>query len=170
MADYTKVAAYDVRSMLWNELKNADLFSENDYYADGITSPLIPIIPAQQVPEFNNLLPGKTFIIYDVTQRATNVQWWMTQESMNFEVTSVSSSEIQTIINFMVDVFRRYDKSAKEANLQISTSSPFTFHFFRVDGTDPVQSFQTEGSLMAGTMTITYAYSREVDSSTGRYL
>lgn len=170
MADYTKVASYDVRTLIWNQLKAEGLFTESDYYADGFNVPLIPIIPAQQVPEFNNLLPGKAFIIYDVAQKAGNIQWWMTQESMNFEVTSTSSSEIQTIINFLTDMFRRYDESARESNLQISSSSPFTFHFFRVDGADPIQSFQNEGSYMAGTLTISYAYTRALHPTTGKYL
>jgi len=53
-ADYTKVAVYDIRMAIWDELKNAGILDPNDYYPDGFTDPLIPIVPSQQVPEFNN--------------------------------------------------------------------------------------------------------------------
>jgi hypothetical protein len=168
--DYTKVAAYDVRKILWQELQENNLFDENNYYADGLYDPLIPIIPAQQVPEFNNLLPGKTYIIYDIAQSHTGVQWWMSEETINLEITSINAAEIQTLINFITDVFRRYDISAKEANLKLDSNSPFTFHFFRLENADPVQAYHSEGGFMSGTLSISYAYTRELDPNTGRYL
>jgi len=170
MADYTKVASYDVRKVIWQELQDAGLFNENDYVADGFAMPLIPIIPSQQVPEFNNLLPGKTYIVYDIMQKNYGVQWWMSQESMTIEITSTSPEEIQTVSNLMVDVFRRYDKSASEVNLKLDPESPYNFHFFKLVSNDPVQSFQTEGGMMTGVMTIDYVYSRDLDPVTGRYL
>ncbi len=169
-ADYSKVASYDVRSFVWKELQAVNLLNELDYYADGFMNSMIPIIPAQQVPEFNNLLPGKTYLIYDVMQKNYGVQWWIAQESMTFEITSTSTAEIQTIINFMTDLFRRYDKSAGDVNVQLVQGSPFTFLWFNLESADPVQSFQNEGGLMNGLITIHYAYTREVDSGTGRYL
>ena len=62
--DYSRVAVYDVRNAMWLELQNANLFNSRDYTAEGFNDPLVPIIPSQQVPEFNNLLPGKTYITY----------------------------------------------------------------------------------------------------------
>lgn len=170
MTDYTYVAAYDVRSVIWQELQDAGLLKAKNYLADGFSEPLVPIIPAQQVPEFNNLLPGKTYIIYDTALKNYGVQWWMSSESMTFEITSTSAPEVQTLVNFIIDVFRRYDKSASEVNLKLDNSSPFTFHYFRLQSADPVQSFQTEGGFVTGLVTIEYAYTREVDSNTGRYL
>jgi len=169
MTDYTLVASYDVRKILWEELQANNLLSANDYYADGFIEPLIPIIPAQQVPEFNNLLPGKTYIVYDIFQKNYGVQWWMSEETITFEVISTSSNEIQTIINFMTDLFRRYDTSAKEINLQLISTSPFIFYFFRLQSSDPIQSFQNEGGFMSGIISIDYCYSRELDGLTGRF-
>lgn len=167
--DYTKVAVYDVRSVLWSELQAANLLDPTDYYADGFIDPLIPIIPAQQIPEFNNLLPGKTYIVYDVVQRNVGVGWWMSEETLTLDIVSTSAPQIQTMINFITDVFRRYDQSAREINLQISSTSPFKFHFFRLESADPVQAFASEGGFMNGLISITYAYTRELNSSTGRY-
>jgi hypothetical protein len=170
MTDYKKVAVHDVRDVLWKELQGASLMDPNNYYADGFMEPLVPIIPAQQVPEFNNLLPGKTYLIYDILQTSTGVAWWMSQETITLTVASISTTEIQTIINFITDVFRRYDTSAKEVNLQISTASPFKFHFFRLESSDPVQAFHNEGGFMSGIISVTYSYSRDLDPDTGRYL
>jgi hypothetical protein len=168
--DYTKVASYDIRKVLWQELQNAKLFNEQDYYADGFFSPLVPIIPTQQVPEFNNLLPGKPYLTYDILQRHGGVQWWMQEEMMSFGVTSTDENQIQTVINFMIDLFRRYDQSAKEINLELVSDSPFTFHFFHLESADPVQPFKNEGGFMTGLISIVYSYSREADGQTGRYL
>ena len=169
MTDYQKVALYDVRDMLRKELQDAKLLDPNDYYADGFSTPLIPIIPAQQVPEFNNLLPGKTYLIYDIVQNAVGVAWWMSQETITFTIVSRDSKEILTISNLITDVFRRYDKTAQEVNLQISPTSPFIFRFFRLDSADPVQAFHDEGGFMSGIISITYAYTRELNSNTDRY-
>ena len=126
--DYSHVAAYDVRKVLWEELQNSGLIDVNNYYADGFADPLIPIIPTQQVPEFNNLLPGVTYLTYDILVKHHPVQWWMSEETMTFEIVSRDSGEIQTIINFMIDLFRRYDQTAKDVNLQLVEDSVYTFH------------------------------------------
>jgi hypothetical protein len=170
MTNYKYVASYDVRKMLLNELQAHNLYDPNDYYADGFENSLDPIIPAQQVPEFNNLLPGKTYIIYDIVQRYTSTQWWMSEETITFDITSRNQSEIQTIINFITDVFRRFDLAARDVNLTLSPSSPYIYHYFKLESADPVQAFQDEGGFMSGIISITYGYTREVDSSTGRYL
>jgi hypothetical protein len=93
----------------------------------------------------------------------------MSEETITFEVISTSSNEIQTIINFMTDLFRRYDTSAKEINLQLISTSPFIFYFFRLQSSDPIQSFQNEGGFMSGIISIDYCYSRELDGLTGRF-
>jgi hypothetical protein len=170
VTDYSYVASYDVRKILWKELKDHNLFKEEDYYADGFSSPLIPIIPAQQVPEFNNLLAGKTYIIYDIMQNATAETFWMSEETITFTVVSRSAIEIQTLINFLTDLFRRYDLTARDVNLTLVASSPYRYYWFKVDSADPVQAFINEGGFMDAPISITYSYSREVDSSTGRYI
>jgi len=167
--DYTYVAAYDVRNVLWEEFKNAGILNEQDYYPDGFDEPLIPIVPAQQIPEFNNLLPGKPYLTYNVIQKNYGVQWWMSQESMIFEVISRDSAQIQTIINFMVDLFRRYDLAAQGVNVQLAQNSPYDFFYFKIDTTDPIQPFTDEGGYMSGDITIHYSYTRNVDPNTGRF-
>jgi hypothetical protein len=170
MTNYSYVASYDIRKALWEAIKDNSILDPNDYYADGFLDALVPIIPAQQIPEFTNNLPGKTHIVYDVAQKHTGVQWWMSEETITFDVVSRDPSQIQTIINFITDLFRRYDLSAKEVNFSLDSKSPYTYHFFKLEAADPVQAFQNEGGYMNGIISISYAYTREVDSVTGKYL
>ena len=82
----------------------------------------------------------------------------------------VGFEEVQTIINFLVDLFRRYDLSATTINLDLDQTSPFKFLWARLESADPIQAFQTEGGFMTGMLTVHYAYTRETDALTGRYL
>lgn len=170
MTDYAHVASYDVRKVLLTELQANNLYDPNNYRADGFYEALEPIIPAQQVPEFNNLLPGKTYIIYDIMQKHTGVQWWMSEEANTFDIVSRDQTEIQTLLNFITDLFRRYDLAARDVNISLASGSPYTYHYFRLESADTIQSFQNEGGFMSAIITIHYAYTREVNSNTGRYL
>jgi hypothetical protein len=172
--DYSKVAVSDVRNAIWLELQNAGIFAASDYTANGFSTPLVPIIPSQQVPEFNNLLPGKTYITYDIIQKHANVQWWISEETMTMQVISRSNTQILTIVNFLTDLFRRYEQSAIDINSQKMAGSPYRFLFFRLESANPVQPFIDEGGFMSGDISIQYSYTREVDegtiTNTGRYI
>ena len=172
--DYSRVAAFDVRNAIWQELQNAGLLDPQDYYADGFDYPLVPIIPSQQVPEFNNLLPGKPYITYDIIQKNFGVQWWVSEESMILQVISRNNQQILTIINFLTELFRRYELSAGDINGYAKpVGSPFKFLYFRLESANPVQPFIDEGGFMSGDFSIIYTYTREVDegiSNSGRYI
>jgi hypothetical protein len=170
MTNYSYVASYDVRKVLLSELEANGLYNSNNYWADGFNAPMNPIIPAQQVPEMNNLLPGKTYIVYDVLQKHATTQWWMSEETITFDIVSRDATEIQSMVNLITDLFRRFDLSAKDVNLTLVSGSPYVYHYFRLEQADPVQAFQNEGGFMNGVISIHYAYTREVDSTTGRYL
>ena len=170
MTDYKYVAAYDINKVFLSELESKGLINLQNYNADGFDTPLVPIIPAQQVPEFNNLLPGKPYIVYDVMQRPVDTQWWMSEETITYGVTSRDASEIQTMINLATDMFRRFDLSAQDVNLTLVAGSPYKYYYFKIESADPIQAFHDEGGFMTGNISILYSYSREVDSTTGRYL
>jgi len=172
--DYSKVAVFDVRNAIWAQLQSSKLLNSNDYIADGFNTPLVPIIPSQQVPEFNNLLPGKTYITYDIVQRNTGVQWWISEETMIMQIVSRSNSEILSISNFLTDLFRRYELSAADVNdVAHAAGSPFKFLYFRLESASPIQPFIDEGGFMSGDFSCVYAYTRQVDegiNNTGRYI
>lgn len=172
--DYSRVAAFDVRSAMWAELQRVGLLDPQDYYADGLPDPIVPIIPSQQVPELNNLLAGKTYLTYDIIQKNYGVQWWISEESMVLQIFSRDNKKILAISNFLTDLFRRYELSARDINdVAHAANSPFKFLYFRLESANPVQPFIDEGGNMGGDFAIAYTYTREVDegiNNTGRYI
>jgi hypothetical protein len=172
--NYSRIAAFDVRNAIWQQLQNYNIIDPQNYYADGLPDPLVPIIPSQQIPEFNNLLPGRAYITYDIIQKNYGVQWWISEESMVMQIISRSNSEILTISNFLTDLFRRYEFSAADINRAASASnSPFKFLYFKLESANPIQPFIDEGGYMSGDLVINYTYTREVDegiSNSGRYI
>ena len=168
MADYSKLAVYDINAFLWQKLQDAGLFDKNDYYADGFDSYIVPIIPAQQIPEFNNLLPGKSYIVYDYEVKPTVEHWWITEEIVSYTVLSQNYDQINKILNFLSDTLRRYDDSAKSINVYLAGNSEFEYHFAYVDKIVSPQFFKNEGGFMLGEADICVSYVRQLDDS-GRF-
>ncbi|NDB84182.1 MAG: hypothetical protein EB127_15920, partial [Alphaproteobacteria bacterium] len=94
MADYSSIAVHDLNAYIWEQLKANNILLESDYYADGFAQALMPIIPAQQVPEFNNLLPGKPYIIYDNEVLPIEEQWWITHEVVHMMIVGPNHDQI----------------------------------------------------------------------------
>lgn len=168
MSQYSDLASAQVRAYIWDKIKTANLLNEQNYYADGFDDPLTPIIPAQQVPEFNNLLPGKTYMIYDFEVKTVPVQWWMTEEAMSISVISQNYDKVNEITNFMHDLFRRYDESAKNINDYLNGGSSFIFHHTMIDSIMSPEPFSSEGDYQIGTVSFSYNYSRKTESD-GRF-
>lgn len=168
MTVYSDIASAQVRNYVWDKIKEAGILDIQNYYADGFDDPLVPIIPSQQIPEFNNLLPGKTYMIYDYEVKAVPVQWWMTEESMSISVISQNYEKVNEITNFMHDLFRRYDESATDINTHSGATSSFIFHHMMVDSIFSPEPFSTEGDYQIGTAVFSYSYSRKTGSN-GRF-
>ena len=170
MTNYNSVAATDIRRYLWDNIQSSGILLASDYYADGITDALVPIIPAQQVPEFNNLLPGKTYLYYDFEVKTVPVQWWMIEEAMTITTVSQNYEVISKINNLMLDLFRRYDQSATDINAYLDSNggSDFKYHHTLIDNLRSPEPFETEGDYQYGSITFTYSYSRNTEGS-GRF-
>jgi hypothetical protein len=133
-----------------------------------MADPLVPIIPTQQIPEFNNLLPGRTYMIYDFEVKAVPVQWWMTEEAFTLTVISQNYEVINQITNLMQDVFRRYDESARDLNNYLGSSSNFIYHHTTIDSIMSPEPFSSEGDYQMASVVFTYNYSRKIGSD-GRF-
>lgn len=168
MADYTSLAVHDLRLYIWDKLKSDNILSESDYYADGYVEPLVPIIPTQQIPEFNNLLPGKLYMTYDNEMLPVEEQWWITHEMLHLMVVSPDHDKINTTINYLVDLLRRYDDSAGDVRQSNIISNNFIFHYTSISKVKSPAPMKQEGGLRVGTISILYCYSRKLDSS-GRF-
>lgn len=172
--DYTRVAAFDVRNALWAELQAYGLLKASDYIAEGFNVGLVPIVPSQEIPQFNNLLPGVTYLTYDIIQKNSGETWWISEESMVLQIISRSNAQIIAISNFLTDFVRRYEKTAYDLNTYGAlTASPFKFLYCRLEAANPVQPFVDEGGFMSGDLSFIYTYTRSVDtgmSNSGRYV
>lgn len=167
--DYTKTATSEIRNYLWNEIKLAKILNPNDYIADGFKVPLNPIIPSQQIPEFNNLISGKPYIIYDFEINSYDSDFWMCEETLNFSIVSKDYGKVAEVINFFVDIFRRMDLTAKDVNENSGISSKFKFHYFYIQNAQSPDPVEEEGGNYVGYVDVTYKYSRQIGDK-GRYL
>ena len=163
MANYAETAFSMVRLFLWDKLKESNILSSSDYIADGFISPLIPIIPVQQVPEFNNLIGNKPYIIYDYDIEFYSEEWWICEEKLVFTIVASEFEKIVEITQFMVDLFRRMDESAGDIN-DWQTGSKFKFFTFILSGAQSPTPYEEEGGRQMGEVSVIYRYSRELDS------
>lgn len=168
MTKYNSIASSDIRNYIWQAIKDEEILDENDYYADGFATSLVPIIPAQQVPEFTNLLPGRTYMLYDFEVKTISPQWWIVDESFTLTVISQNFEIINQITNLMQDLFRRYDDSATEINAQLDTDADFRYMHTVVDSIMSPEPFSAEGDYQIGSVTISYCYTRNIDEN-GRF-
>lgn len=162
MTNYNSLASSDIRQYIWQAIQDAEILDENDYYADGFSTSLVPIIPAQQVPEFTNLLPGKTYMLYDFEVKVIPSQWWIVDESFTLTVISQNFEVINQITNLIQDLFRRYDDSAMEINAQLGSDPDFRYLHTVLESVVSPEPFSSEGDYQVGSATISYCYARNV--------
>ena len=168
MSVYNSAAYIDMRKYIWGQIQANGLLDPQNYYADGFDDPLVPIIPVQQVPEFNNLLPGKTYMLYDFEVKTIPTQWWMTEEMMSLSVISQKYEKINQITNLMQDLFRRYDESATDINAFLGGETDFIFHHTMIDSVMSPEPYSSEGDYQIATVTFSYNYSRKTQDN-GRF-
>lgn len=167
--DYKADAMLELRRYLWESLTTIGIFDENSYYSDNIGEPLVPIIPVQQQPEFNQFLSGKKHIVYDKVGMSYEDNWIICCEQILFTIYSTDVSEILEIRNFMTDLFRRMDESARDVNYWDGVSDKFKFYsIFISDISATTPSEELQGFLSADVI-LEVKYARISDVN-GRFL
>jgi hypothetical protein len=167
--DYKADAMLEVRKYLWDSLATIGIFDEDNYYSDNLGSAIIPIIPVQQQPELDQFLSGKKHIVYDKVGMSYEDNWLICCEQILFTIYSTDVSEISEIRNFMTDLFRRMDESARDVNRWDGISNKFKFYsIFISDISATTPSEELQGFLSADVI-LEVKYSRFTDS-VGRFL
>jgi len=169
MTIYKENARSIINSFLWEEIKESGVLDENDYRPDNFTKTLIPIIPAQEIPEFNNLLPDQTYIIYDYEINDYMDKWWICEEYMTYSIVGTKFGKVMEIIELMVDLFRRKDLSGKDLQSFNTNQDKIKFYSACLDSVTSPTPSEFEGGRIIGVVQITYKYSREVNSN-GRFI
>lgn len=168
MADYNISAVGQLRLYIWDKLKEYNILDENDYIADGFDTPLIPIIPSQQIPEFNNLIGDKPYIVYTFNVGPYGDEWWVCEESVVFSIVSSDYGKIIEITQFLADILRRMDETALEINTWANQTTKFKFFSSSLTYISSPLPFDEEGGRQFGEIEFTYKYSRFLDSG-GRF-
>jgi hypothetical protein len=162
-------AMLEIRKFLWSELIEAGIFDEDEYYSDNVGTPIVPIIPVQQSPEMNQFLSGKKHIIYDKIGVSYEENWLICCEQILFTIYSTDVSEINEIRNFMTDLFRRMDESARDVNRFESLSDKFKFHSIFIADISPTEPSEELQGFLSTDIILEAKYSRITDS-VGRFL
>ena len=168
-ANFKLDAMLEIRKFLWAELLEAKIFDEDDYYSDNVGSAIVPIIPVQQSPEMNQFLSGKKHIIYDKIGLSYEDNWLICCEQILFTVYSTDVSEINEIRNFMTDLFRRMDDSAKDLNRFEKLNNKFKFHSIFIADISPTEPSEELKGFLSTDIILEAKYSRITDQ-TGRFL
>jgi hypothetical protein len=160
--DYSIDAMYEIRRHLWEELTLSKLIKPSDYYIENTGNEIIPIIPVQQQPDLNQFLSGKTHIVYDKIGMSYEDNWMICCEKLLFTIYSTDVSEINSIRNLMIDVFRRMDDSARDLNLSRNTDK-LIFHNTMVVETTPTEPSMELQGFLATDVILEVKYSRTTD-------
>ena len=175
MTDYTAGAAYDINAWLWSELKSTGILSGTAYHSNEIGANLTPIIPVGQRAEFNDQFGGQPFIVYDYIIDYAEPDFWMVNcEQILYTVYTDDYSKANQIKSLMVDLFRRYDESAKDLNRFNMAAGNSTLAYLDISVLNSSKTGPVEeaGGRYASDMVIEVKYLRGITSSAssiGRY-
>lgn len=160
MADYSKIAFSTIRNFLWQKLQSEGILDEDDYWVDKMNIKLNPIIPSQQIPEFQNLLPGVPYIIYDIETLDYGSDFWICEEVATLTIVGDGFSKLYSITELIKDLFRRYDISAAEIN---DSRTDTTFKFLKTHISGMLSpNIGSEADNQTATVEITYCYTRDL--------
>lgn len=167
--NYKLDSTIELRKYLWQQMMTIGIFDDEDYYSDGLDSTIIPIIPVQQSPEMNQFLSGKKHIVYDKVSMSYDNLWMICTEQILFTIYSIDVSEINEIRNFMLDLFRRMDESARDVNRWSGVSDKFKFHSIYISDISPTTPSEELAGFLSSDVVLEVKYSRIIDTD-GRFI
>lgn len=120
-SNYRTTGVHQLNKWLWSRL--ATLPYKGGYafekYAGSPASgpvPLVPIIPNQQLPEFNEIAGGAPFLVYNYTDLDPGSEWFTHTQSAAYVIYDDDEERLRAIHTYMVDLLRRMDWTAQEVN------------------------------------------------------
>jgi hypothetical protein len=117
----------------------------------------------------NQFLSGKKHMVYDKIGLSYEDNWLICCEQILFTVYSTDVSEINEIRNFMTDLFRRMDESARDVNRFESLNNKFKFHSIFIADISPTEPSEEIQGFLSTDIILEVKYSRITDS-VGRFL
>ena len=166
--NYKLDAMSEIRKYLWSHMVTLGIFDESDYYSDSLGDTIIPIIPVQQPAELNQFLSGKKHIVYDKIGLSYEDNWMICCEQILFTIYSTDYSDINEIRNFMTDLFRRMDDSARDINHWDGLSDKFKFYTVYIADISPTSPSEELKGFLSADVVLEIKYSRILDK-VGRF-
>lgn len=166
--NYKLDAMSEIRKYLWSHMVTLGIFDESDYYSDSLGDTIIPIIPVQQPAELNQFLSGKKHIVYDKIGLSYEDNWMICCEQILFTIYSTDYSDINEIRNFMTDLFRRMDDSARDINYWDGLSDKFKFYTVYIADISPTSPSEELKGFLSADVVLEIKYSRILDNR-GRF-
>ena len=162
-ANYNLDAMFELRKFLWKEIVDYSILNPEEYYSDSLGESVIPILPVQQSAEMSQFYSGKTHIVYDKIGLSYQDNWLICCEQILFTIYSTDVSEINKIRNFMTDLFRRMDDTAKDINRSGNLSDKFKFHSVFIADISPTGPSEEQQGFFSADVTVEITYSRITD-------
>jgi hypothetical protein len=176
LTNYEVTAVHGLNKYIWHKLSTGDNpVIDPARYENG----LIPLIPTQQAPTFNNMTDqkggsgGVPFIIYHSTTPALSQNFYIKMEHVMFTVYSNKTSEINAICSLIKDELHRWDYSAEDVNDYIDslTTDPnyndyskFAYKAISVVNGNAGLPTNSEAGRMSGTVSLRVSYTEDTDS------
>jgi hypothetical protein len=167
-ADYKLDAMTELRRFIWSDLQTLNIFDPEDYFMDNLGDTFVPIIPVQQSAEVNQFLSGKKHIVYDKIGMSYEDNWLICCEQILFTIYSTDVSEINQVRNYMTDMFRRMDESARDINLWANLSNKFKFYSIYIADISPTEPSMELQGFFSADVVLEIKYSRITDG-VGRF-
>lgn len=166
MTKYDLNGVHVLNKFIWASLVEAGLMSDADY------SGLVPIIPTQQVPVFNDMASGKPFIVYTYMVASYDVDLWANVEQVTYRIFSDNERRLRQVTNFLIDLCKRHDWTASDVNSWLDNSTlpadgddrKFDFKYVQVVGATSAEPSSQEGGRQDSSVTVRMAFTHDTDS------
>lgn len=163
MTRYDLNGVHVLNKFIWASLVAEGLMDPTDY------SGLVPIIPTQQVPVFNDMASGKPFIVYTFMVATYDVDLWANVEQVTYRIFSDNERKLRQISNFLIDLCKRYDWTAAEVNSWLDNSGlptdsddkRFDFKYVQVVGSTSAEPSSQEGGRQDASITVRMAFTHQ---------
>jgi len=129
---------------------------------------IVPIIPTQQAPELNDISTGAPFLVYNAG-RIGQRDFWLERETCSYIIYDSDPNRIIAIKNYMVDLLKRYDWTARAINSYLSPSN-FDFKSVWVVSSQAPQPATEMGGRGSTSLTVGILYSVANDGLEGSTL
>ncbi len=163
MSKYDLAGTHVLNKFVWSRLQKEFNLSINNYEG------LIPVVPSQQIPVFNNLQSGNPFIVYTYINSGYDTEFWAGLEQVTYTIYGDIENQLRAMSNFLVDLLKRYDITALEINDFIangpvdSDDQKFDFKYTEVVSAVSPEPFESENGRQATSVAVRLCYTHLLD-------